>query len=430
MSDAIQLLTTKAPKTDQSIQLVEEMAEETPKFAEVFAAGVEVESTPKQVAVAVTSTETEGEETLNLTPDESDEDGPDLVMAATSKKPDINESRAPVSLDMREARPPKVPLTTTKNATEDDANPVPVKAGDNQPKDAKPAQNQMSEKASMTQAALVKSSEMPRDPIRPIPVRKQLGELTRPTIQPDSNQQTPPKMDMAPKGAAAPNIAPEASISPRKLRMRSEPEPQEMTRRASAPMLPDKPQAAIIAGPTTPTVHLFDKAITSQDAQLEEVAIQSTRGHTGSEVTHAARSSIAQTPQAQAEVARHVGGQLAVAVTQNRAGVTEVALNPQELGKVRMTMTAQDNAMILSIVAERPETQDLMRRHIDHLNQEFRNLGYQDVKFSFGDGTAAHQQDKKENVQEFGAGDEPANQVETTGGARQITPDAGLDLRL
>ncbi len=430
MSDAIQLLTTKAPKTDQPIQLAEEMAEETPKFAEVFAADVEVESAPKQAAVAVTPTETEGEETPNLTSDESVEDGPDLVMAATSKKPDIGEKRAQKPLDVREGPPSKIPSSAKENVTENNAKLAPVKADDNQPKDTKPAPNQMSEKASMTQAALVKSREMPRDPLGPIPARMQLGDVPKTTIQSDSNQQTQSKMDIAPKGAATPNIAPEASISPRKLRMRSEPEPQEVARQTPTPMSPDKPQAAIIAGPTTPTVHLFDKTITSQDAQLEEVAIQSTRGHAGSEVTHAARSSIAQTPQAQAEVARHVGGQLAVAVTQNRAGVTEVALNPQELGKVRMTMTAQDNAMILSIVAERPETQDLMRRHIDHLNQEFRNLGYQDVKFSFGDGTAAHQQDKKENVQEFGAGDDPANQVETTGVTRQITPDAGLDLRL
>lgn len=99
------------------------------------------------------------------------------------------------------------------------------------------------------------------------------------------------------------------------------------------------------------------------------------------------------TPGAAADVARQIGHQMAVVVSQTKAGTTELALNPKELGRVRLTLTAQDNVLVLSIMAERIETSDLMRRHIDQLSQEFRDLGYRDIHFSFGSrGGSSHNQ--------------------------------------
>lgn len=84
------------------------------------------------------------------------------------------------------------------------------------------------------------------------------------------------------------------------------------------------------------------------------------------------------------ETARQVANQMAIAVSGQPGRATEIALNPEELGRVRLTMTAVDQAIVLNIAAERPETADLMRRHIDALAQEFRALGYDKVAFSFG----------------------------------------------
>ena len=100
---------------------------------------------------------------------------------------------------------------------------------------------------------------------------------------------------------------------------------------------------------------------------------QSTQQHIAAVQTHGA------------ETARQVAHQLSAAITHHSGRITEIALNPEELGRVRLAMTSVDSAITLSVSAERPETVDLLRRHIDVLAQEFRDLGYNDISFSFGD---------------------------------------------
>ncbi len=98
--------------------------------------------------------------------------------------------------------------------------------------------------------------------------------------------------------------------------------------------------------------------------------------------------------QPQQGLARHVAQQIAVSVTQVPGQPTEIALNPEELGRVRMSMASTDGTLMVHILAERPETADLLRRHIDALAQEFRNLGYSDVSFDFGGDRAPQRQDR------------------------------------
>lgn len=86
---------------------------------------------------------------------------------------------------------------------------------------------------------------------------------------------------------------------------------------------------------------------------------------------------------AQAEVAQNISAQLVGAVSHNRLGVTEVFLNPQELGRVTLSMASQENILTLTILADRPETFELLRRHIDQLAQDFRGIGFDDIQFNF-----------------------------------------------
>lgn len=86
------------------------------------------------------------------------------------------------------------------------------------------------------------------------------------------------------------------------------------------------------------------------------------------------------------DLARTVGHQLVEAVRHGANGSTDVALNPEELGRVRLNLTAQDGVLHVSVLAERPETQDLLRRNIGLLQSDFRALGYTDVAFDFGPG--------------------------------------------
>lgn len=142
--------------------------------------------------------------------------------------------------------------------------------------------------------------------------------------------------------------------------------------------------------------------------------------------------------QPRADVARAVGNQLVEAVRHGPNGNTEVALNPEELGRVRLGMTAQDGALHVSVMAERPETQDMLRRHIGQLQTDFRALGYTDVTFDFGQGgeQTARRPAPEPPVTASGDGADPGR----TGGdmaapssaeaSRIVATTARLDLRI
>jgi len=61
----------------------------------------------------------------------------------------------------------------------------------------------------------------------------------------------------------------------------------------------------------------------------------------------------------------------------------EITLSPEELGKVRLTMLPSDTAMTVHVSVERPETLELLRRNIELLASELRDLGFEDISFDF-----------------------------------------------
>ena len=76
----------------------------------------------------------------------------------------------------------------------------------------------------------------------------------------------------------------------------------------------------------------------------------------------------------------------------------ELMLNPEELGRVRLTMQSNEGNMAVMISVERPETLELLRRNIDQLAAQLREIGYQNLSFDFAgeqgafDGGAEDQQ--------------------------------------
>lgn len=116
-------------------------------------------------------------------------------------------------------------------------------------------------------------------------------------------------------------------------------------------------------------------------------------------------------------------------------GPVELALNPEELGRVKLTFTSHENTLVVSIVGERPETIDLMRRHIDSLNQEFKNIGYGDVSFSFsqsgGDGFQGENGNGGASQNADGAGGEVSDlEVTDDANVQEISSLTGLDIRI
>ena len=55
--------------------------------------------------------------------------------------------------------------------------------------------------------------------------------------------------------------------------------------------------------------------------------------------------------------------------------MVEVKLSPEELGRVRLSMTTAETGMTVLVTAERPETLDLIRRNIDLFAADLERTG-------------------------------------------------------
>lgn len=130
------------------------------------------------------------------------------------------------------------------------------------------------------------------------------------------------------------------------------------------------------------------------------------------------------------EVMRHVAQQLTDAARQMPDRPVELALNPEELGRVRLTFTATDGGIHIAVMAERGETMDLMRRHIETLAQEFREMGYKDVNFEFSHDGQKAATDAESKDQNRADSDATTTQPQIAPVQLSLEPSAGLDLRL
>ncbi|MCV2866096.1 flagellar hook-length control protein FliK [Defluviimonas sp. WL0075] len=81
--------------------------------------------------------------------------------------------------------------------------------------------------------------------------------------------------------------------------------------------------------------------------------------------------------------ASRIAEQLAAAVAVRPEGV-DVTLRPEELGHVRISIERRGAEVAVTVVADRAETSDLMRRHADLLAAEFRAAGFGNCSFHFG----------------------------------------------
>ncbi|MEP4555056.1 MAG: flagellar hook-length control protein FliK [Tateyamaria sp.] len=111
----------------------------------------------------------------------------------------------------------------------------------------------------------------------------------------------------------------------------------------------------------------------------------------------------------------------------------EISLNPLELGRVRMFLSASDAGITVNILAERPDTLDLLRRNIDDLGKSFAEMGYEDISFSFqqGDQTTKDPEGPFPDETAFGSDD---SIIDTPLASPQHSPNLaiapeGIDMR-
>lgn len=89
-------------------------------------------------------------------------------------------------------------------------------------------------------------------------------------------------------------------------------------------------------------------------------------------------------PVAQGATDPALAARLAAAAPVLAQGAVEITLSPEELGRVRMTLSAGEGGMVVSVLAERAETLELMRRNIDQLARDLQAMGYAGLSFAFG----------------------------------------------
>ena len=134
-------------------------------------------------------------------------------------------------------------------------------------------------------------------------------------------------------------------------------------------------------------------------------------------------------PGMRADLPRFVPANVAEMLVRQTDRQVDFAINPEELGRVRMSLSTTENGVLLMINADRADTLDLMRRHIDQLAQEFRRMGYQDVAFDFGQSRSGGERDTRSGGTGIaGAGFDAVGEMP----AEPPTPmtTSGLDLRL
>lgn len=134
-------------------------------------------------------------------------------------------------------------------------------------------------------------------------------------------------------------------------------------------------------------------------------------------------------PMAAPHLAQQVARQMALSVHPLPGGPVEIRLSPEELGRVRLTVSVHDGAIAVAVQADRPETADLMRRNIDALAREFRELGYEQSSFSF------HHQGNRDRADQPAASRAKRDGPVFAGEVPPATPAprpaaSGLDLRL
>lgn len=131
---------------------------------------------------------------------------------------------------------------------------------------------------------------------------------------------------------------------------------------------------------------------------------------------------------------RDISRQIAEALPMQDSAGFDLALSPEELGHVRLRLSIVDGASLLSIHAERPETLDLIRRHIASLETELRAHGHDGLtlRFSGGDGGAqTATQDRSDSTRTRSPAEASiAEAMSDTPTPRLATRQDRLDLRL
>lgn len=193
---------------------------------------------------------------------------------------------------------------------------------------------------------------------------------------------------------------------------------------------PQHPRQPVI--PTAPSAFALERPkVEAMQPSAEQIRMQGAEGFGVTRTDMIQTSHVQQTPLPhRADLAMQVARQMTEAVQGSAQRPVDIALNPEELGRVRLSLSASESGMVMQVTAERPETLDLMRRHIAELSEQFRQIGYSDISFSFaggnsqqGEGSMASSSQTPDTLTDPSL-DSPAD------GPSSSAPETGVDIRL
>jgi hypothetical protein len=142
-----------------------------------------------------------------------------------------------------------------------------------------------------------------------------------------------------------------------------------------------------------------------------------------------------ETPRALPPVApQALAGQITLAVgraTTDRS--VEIRLDPPELGRVQIHLRPTETGLQATVLAERPETHDLLRRHADLLARDLGAAGFRDVSLDFaagGQSAPGRDEARAAIVAANAAANVPAEPAVRPAPARRDVVAGGPDIRL
>ncbi|WP_170383882.1 flagellar hook-length control protein FliK [Ruegeria atlantica] len=195
------------------------------------------------------------------------------------------------------------------------------------------------------------------------------------------------------------------------------------------PMTPDRVstlvQMQLLASKQsdTQTEALTDSILEGASSVRESLSTSTTRD--------AAPAPQVTTATARTETARAVANQIATLVSaRGQPGTIEVALNPEELGRVSIVLNGREDGLHMTILAERPETLDMMRRHLSVLETEFQNFGLGDLSIDLGTSSDAQHDDSETGESRNLSDSQPEPAPAAGPSIPKLGPDGRIDIRL
>ena len=75
--------------------------------------------------------------------------------------------------------------------------------------------------------------------------------------------------------------------------------------------------------------------------------------------------------------------QISTVISNTSKGTVEIRLDPPELGRVIISITQSDSGLSATIISEKPEISDLLRRHAELLSRELSKSGFSETSLEF-----------------------------------------------